>query len=147
VTSNDEKIASIAKSLRSHLSAPQIKDLVSALSEPDKPKRLSEHDKCEALYRAYPRRVGKAAALKAISKALARVPFIDLMDAVCEYAASREGKDPNYTPHPATWFNEGRWEDERSEWHRPEGNGRTGKAPRKPGPGERFDPTAELGSL
>jgi DNA adenine methylase len=122
-------------------SPPVIPSAINGHSGNGKPPKPSAVSQAETLYRFYPRKVGKAAALKAIAKALARVPFVELLDAVQEYASSRKGKDPQFTPHPATWFNEGRWEDERDEWHRPEGNGRA-KAARRVGAGERFDPNA-----
>lgn len=75
----------------------------------------------EKLYAAYPRKVARDAALKAIAQALKRVEFPELLEAVTAYAKSRDGKDPNLTPYPATWFNAGRWNDDRSEWDRPDG--------------------------
>ena len=70
----------------------------------------------EQLYQAYPRKVGKGAALKAIKVALGKVDFGVLLEAVQAYAMARVGQDRQYTPHPATWFNQGRWNDDRSEW-------------------------------
>jgi hypothetical protein len=64
------------------------------------------------LYEAYPRKVGRKPALRAISKALKTVGFDALLEAVNRYAQSREGEDPKFTPHPATWFNSERWADE-----------------------------------
>jgi DNA-binding MarR family transcriptional regulator len=78
----------------------------------------------EALYEAYPRHVGKAVALKAIRKALATVadragpdvPADWLMARVVLYAAARRGQDQQFTPHPATWFNQGRYDDDPATW-------------------------------
>jgi hypothetical protein len=100
------------------------------------------------IFDAYPdhRKVGRDKALVAIRNALKRVTFDELLAAVQEFAKSPAGNNGQYTPHPATWFGEGRWTDARSAWQLA-GNGRAGTAPRRPGPGERFDPTAELGSL
>lgn len=98
------------------------------------------------IFDLYPRKVARDKALVEIRKALRKVSFEELKEAVSEYARSRAGKDEQFTPHPATWFGEGRWADDRRDWFRPESNGR-GPAPYKPGPGERFDPNAEPGSL
>lgn len=71
-------------------------------------------DVLEGIYQAFPRRVGKDAALKAIGKALVRTrldPEV-MLQRVQAYAKSREGEDPQFTPYPATWFNQGRYEDE-----------------------------------
>ena len=69
----------------------------------------------EEIYHAYPRHVGKEAALKSIRKALVRIAPRDaewLMDRVKAYAESRRGQDEQFTPHPGTWFNEGRYDDD-----------------------------------
>jgi hypothetical protein len=79
---------------------------------------LSTHrDSCagfEDWWRQYPKRVAKAAALKAyrtvITKKLATVD--ELLAGAMRYAAEREGQDPRYTKHPATWLNGGCWADE-----------------------------------
>lgn len=70
----------------------------------------------ETLYSLYPRKEGRLAALKAIEKALKTVDYEVLLEAVTAYAAAREGQDRKFTPHPATWFNQGRWEDDRANW-------------------------------
>lgn len=63
------------------------------------------------IYAAYPRKVGRPAALKAICRALEKIPFDDLLKAVEAYAADQAGKDAQYIPHPTTWFNQERWAD------------------------------------
>ena len=67
---------------------------------------MSLPDQCRAIYEAYPRKVGRGAALKAIVKALKLVPFEELLEAVREYARAREGQYRVYTPSPARWFNQ-----------------------------------------
>jgi hypothetical protein len=66
------------------------------------------------LYGMYPRKVGKLVALKAIEKALKLKPFEALLLAVQNFVrkCAREGTEERYIPHPATWFNEGRYDDE-----------------------------------
>jgi hypothetical protein len=107
------------------------------------PKRTSKENKsekngkqAEEIYLAYPRKIAKPAALKAIEKALKKISYDELMPAVQEYAKSRDGEDPKFTPHPATWFNSERWNDDRKDWQ--SSNGRAGK--RRIGAGEQFDP-------
>ena len=77
----------------------------------------------EAIYQAYPRHVGKQAALKAITKALEHIGYEELLAAVTEYAAAVSGAEKQYIPHPATWCNNRRWEDDREEWIREGRNG------------------------
>ena len=84
----------------------------------------------ETIYLAYPRRVGKHAAVKAIAAAVKRIKDKDdavgfLLDRVTAYAAAVKGQDPQFIPHPATWFNSGRYEDDETQWQR-SGNHRPG---------------------
>ena len=69
---------------------------------------------CETLWKLYPRKVGKAAAFKAMAKALRKKPFDAMLLAVGAYAKHvvRTDVDPQFIPHPATWFNQGRYDDE-----------------------------------
>jgi hypothetical protein len=59
----------------------------------------------------YPRKVGKVAALAAFRKACQQVDPL-----VIHAAAARFRDDPNrldeFTPHPTTWLNQGRWDDD-----------------------------------
>lgn len=83
-----------------------------------------------ALYELYPKKVGKTAALKAIVKALKQpgAPTeLELQatvkayrDAVAKWPHearyTREGNDT--VPHPATWFNQGRYADDPATWQK-----------------------------
>lgn len=68
----------------------------------------------ETLYGLYPRHIGKRAAGKAIEHALRLKPFDDLLLSVQNYArlVSKNGTDPQFIPHPATWFNRGSYDDD-----------------------------------
>lgn len=62
-------------------------------------------------WQSYPRRVGKSAAKKAFAKAYQVAGDVVIMGAV------RFASDPNlppaqFVPHPVTWLNQGRWDDE-----------------------------------
>jgi len=80
------------------------------------------------IYAAYPRKVAKAAAFKAIEKALKAARkanpesgSANLLKAVQAYAeaVSQWPKDERrFVPHPATWFNRGSHDDDPSEWTR-----------------------------
>lgn len=85
-----------------------------------------------AIYEAYPRKEGKGAAMEAIRKAVARLmkgeephaPMAKieaqrhLMRRVLEYERSPVGRQPDKTkiPHPATWFNQKRYDDDQANW-------------------------------
>ncbi|MGE9296582.1 MAG: hypothetical protein ACQKBV_09875 [Puniceicoccales bacterium] len=85
------------------------------------PKSENPNRAAEEIYERYPRKVGKAAALKAIEKRLKDTAHGKLLAAVEEYAAAVETwpqDDRQFIPHPATWFNQQRDDDDRSEWRR-----------------------------
>ena len=66
---------------------------------------------------AYPRKVGKDAAAKAFAKRRVGPELLAVM--LAAIAAQRSGEQwakdgGQFIPHPATWLNEGRWQDETS---------------------------------
>lgn len=63
-------------------------------------------------YAAYPRKVGRGEAEKAWRKAVKHAAPQAIINAAKRYAASRHGQDSKFTPYPATWLNQKRWEDE-----------------------------------
>lgn len=73
----------------------------------------------EDIYQAYPKKVGKELALASIKKALRKISAPELLEATLAYAAARKGEDTQFTCHPATWFNQGRFWDDRSTWKSP----------------------------
>ncbi len=71
-----------------------------------------------AIYAQYPRKVARPAALKAIVRAIQRIkkernvdPYEWLFDRTTEYAEVAQFTDPEYIPHPATWYNQERYND------------------------------------
>ena len=77
----------------------------------------------EQIYSLYPRKVGKVTALRAIERVLkaGKVPPEDLIVTVRNYAratATWPAGDEVFIPHPATWFNSGRYDDDPREWLR-----------------------------
>lgn len=66
----------------------------------------------ESFWLACPRRIGKEAARKAYEKARKTTSDAELLAGIRRYAATRAGQDEQYTVHPATWLNQGRWADE-----------------------------------
>jgi hypothetical protein len=80
-------------------------------SADDDPKPVTYPPAFEAFWDAYPRKVGKKAALAAFNKARK----IATVQQICT-GAGRYADDPNredtFTAHPTTWLNEGRWDDD-----------------------------------
>ena len=73
-----------------------------------------EIDMFTAFWAAYPRKVGKQAAMKAFEKAMKLTTLDILLDALDRHKQSAQWiKDGgNFIPHAATWLNQQRWEDE-----------------------------------
>jgi hypothetical protein len=73
-------------------------------------KNLDTNPLFEEFWNAYPRKVGKQAALKAFEKALRNAKVQEIIAGARRYA-----DDPNrvdaFTAHPTTWLNAGRWND------------------------------------
>ena len=66
-------------------------------------------------WKAYPKKVGKEAARKAFMKVKPSADlFQRMLGAIKEQTASDQWKRDNgqYIPNPATWLNQGRWDDE-----------------------------------
>ena len=110
---------------------------------------MNEIEQVEAIYEAYPRKVGRRAALRAIENAIKRISAhhghpgtegidLQLLDCrrwlcrrVMEYAKSPAGQKPSdpaleFRPHPSTWFNQDRFYDDPAEWQKLNGS-RNGK--------------------
>lgn len=70
----------------------------------------------EQFWQAYPRKVSKSAAQKAFTKLKVTQTLLDKMLVQIERAKqTKQWQDPQYIPHPATWLNGRRWEDELTE--------------------------------
>lgn len=86
------------------------------------------NDLAELIYRIYPRHVAKPAALKAIHKALKKYTSAYLIDKTTEYDSAVKGMERQFIPHPATWFNQERFNDDPKEWN-PKESGRRSVLP------------------
>ena len=72
---------------------------------------LHARDGFENFWKSYPRRVGKVAAEKAWAAACKRSDSEAIITAASRYA-QHPPDDPKFIPHPATWLNQGRYDDE-----------------------------------
>jgi len=85
-------------------------------NEKNKPKDNGEQEeRFKIFYSAYPKKKGKVAAIKAWSKILPDETLLQTMLCAIEkqkrsHSWIKEGGE--YVPHPATWLNGRRWEDE-----------------------------------
>lgn len=69
------------------------------------------------IYEAYPRKVGRPNAIRAIYKALTKYSANILLSRTKAFAATCNG-DIEFCPNPATWFNQERFNDDPSTWKR-----------------------------
>jgi hypothetical protein len=76
----------------------------------------------DTIYAAYPRKVGKQAAIKIIKRlTFNNISPAWLLERTLAYAKATESwsqEDKKYIPHPATWFNRGSYDDDPKEWER-----------------------------
>ena len=67
----------------------------------------------DVFWAAYPRRVAKGAARKAWGKAVKKTEADAIMSALeKQRSLGAFNVEPCYIPHPATWLNQERWDDE-----------------------------------
>lgn len=81
----------------------------------NKEKEKPEKTDFDLFWEAYPRKEGKGAARKSFEKAIKKGVTVDmLIDAVNRQRCGAQWTKDNgqYIPHPATWLNQERWEDE-----------------------------------
>ena len=69
----------------------------------------------EEIYKRYPKKVGKPNAIKAINKAINKDGFKHVFEKTELYAKEYNGES-RYIPHPSTFFNQERYNDDPSEW-------------------------------
>ena len=85
--------------------------------QPAERRQSAREREAERIYAAYPKKVGKAAAVKSIEKALkSGVSSEQLLSATEQFARAVQGADMQYVPNPATWYNQARWEDDPALW-------------------------------
>lgn len=101
-------------SVRPHTYGTRAQPLPQLLTTTSKPnfKTLARRADFDAWWSIYPRKVGKDEARRAYTKATRTITADELLD-----ATTRMSNDPNlpetrFIPHPATWLNAGRWDDE-----------------------------------
>lgn len=91
----------------------QLEQRVAAL-EAKKPSKSVDAIEFSLFWTAYPKKVGKAAALKAFQNAQNRPRIDDLLKAIERARLSEQWRKDGgqFIPNPATWLNQGRWDDE-----------------------------------
>jgi len=94
-------------------------------------KKGAEPEIEDQIYAAYPRRVGRPNAIQKLKAALRSPPLLtdpaewprELLRRTLRYAEVRGTSEPNLIPHPATWFNQERYNDDPETWKHSSQNG------------------------
>ncbi len=73
-------------------------------------------DWAERFWWKYPRRIGKAGALRKLDtiRKAGKVPFEKIESAVMRYAEIAVGMEAKFIKHPETWLSKGCWDDDSS---------------------------------
>lgn len=73
-----------------------------------------ELDEFGEFWKAYPKKIGKQAAVRAWQKIKIRPPLEKILDAIKRAQSTDQWQKDNgeFIPHPSTWLNGGRWDDE-----------------------------------
>jgi hypothetical protein len=105
-------------------------------------------------YSLYPRRLGKQAAARAFQRAMKRIAKElggtkqEAFDWLCErtshYGRTPAGAAGTFTPYPATWLNQGHYDDDPKEWERPRETSTNERKQPKPTAGQQHDPSATV---
>ena len=67
----------------------------------------------ESFWKVYPRKIGKEKCRNWFKSHKPKEDLVQQMiEAVEQQKKSKQWSDPQYIPHPYTWLNQGRWEDE-----------------------------------
>ncbi len=76
-------------------------------------KRTTDNPLFDVFWKAYPRKTNKAFAQQVFGKLRVDQALLDKMVlAIGQQKQSEQWKNPQYIPHPSTWLNGERWEDE-----------------------------------
>jgi DNA-binding transcriptional MocR family regulator len=73
---------------------------------------LPARDSFEEFWDRYPRRIGKASARKSYAKAMKAATHDEIMFGLSQQMPSLASREQQYIPHPSTWLNQERWNDE-----------------------------------
>ena len=81
-------------------------------------------NQAEEIYAEYPRNVGKAKAIPAIISALKKAKdFSRVLARTKQFAELTADREREFIPHPTTWFNQHRYNDNPDEWMSKEARG------------------------
>ena len=95
----------------SHHHRYEIASHTSYTEELEEPKKSKKADRFDEFWSVYPRRAAKTAARKAWIKAISSTSAQVIIDGAERYRDD-PNRDDQFTAHPASWLNAGRWDDD-----------------------------------
>lgn len=104
-------------SLPSYIYKTNTKDKDSNPIVPEGTRVRQSHANAEKIYQAYPRKVAKPTALRAIQKQITKYGYDDVLSKTEQFARSVQGEDLKFIPHPATFYNQERFNDAPDTWN------------------------------
>lgn len=112
--SNKNGYAKMADEVVSNITKLELARVVSNTSSPAKMAHPNDNPMFQAFWQAYPRRIGKGAARTAFKRAIKFSSGDEIVQGAIAYASHCEemGTEKQYIPHPSTWLNAERWEDD-----------------------------------
>jgi len=76
----------------------------------------TQEELLERFWKAYPRKVGKEYCIKIFKRKKYSEEVVDQMvETIEKYKKTQQWQNKNLIPHPSTFLNQGRWEDEVTE--------------------------------
>jgi|TARA_R110002020_G_scaffold15864_2_gene56535 hypothetical protein len=73
---------------------------------------VNETPTFDDFWNTYPRKIAKGHARLAFERALKKTDAVTILTAASKFAENVEHKEKQYIPHPTTWLNGERWDDE-----------------------------------
>lgn len=113
---NSEEMRAATRERVSKWRAEKKKAAAEKGDKPDNTDRKEVAEMALRIYDAYPRKIGRPNALVAIRKSIVKITAEKLLLLTQQYAKARIGEPDQYTPHPATWFNGERFNDDPKTW-------------------------------
>lgn len=108
-TYTEERVRERDREREQSVLAPRLQDASKTLARKPRVKRAESDPAFEAFWLAYPRKTGKIEARRAWDRAMG-VTTPEVIEAALR--AAKWAHDPRFIPHPSTWLNQGRWDDQ-----------------------------------
>ena len=105
--------ANESKPKQTEAKSPKEKEKEEDKKEKEKEKEQEKENRFALFWEAYPRKEGKPAAHRSFMSINPDESLLQkMLDAIAKWKTTEQWSNPQFIPHPATWLNQRRWEDE-----------------------------------